>query len=236
MIKEFRVGELFGKSLSILFANFFPFMTITLIVQLPAILIDLSADPSQQFRSSDLWSTLLSLIMTPIATGAVTFGVFQELRGRHASFGSCMSVGFSRMLPVLGVAICVGLVTTLGFIFLIVPGLILTCMLWVAIPVAVVERVGVGGSLGRSQELTAGHRWPILGLLLLRFLVQFAAGVMIGFIVVMMPNAEMMITVGAQVVGVFVGAWHASVAAVSYYYLRSIKEMIDVDEIASVFD
>ena len=41
---------------------------------------------------------------------------------------------------------------------LIVPGLIVYVMLCVALPVCLIERKGVFASIGRSAELTRGHR------------------------------------------------------------------------------
>ena len=44
------------------------------------------------------------LLCMPISTAAITYGVFQEMRGRETSLGSCLSVGLSSLLPVLSVA------------------------------------------------------------------------------------------------------------------------------------
>jgi hypothetical protein len=178
---------------------------------------------------------ILGVVLGPLATGAITYGVFQQLRGQRASFGQCLAIGFRRMFPVLLVALCVGLAVALGFIALIVPGLILMTMYWVAIPVAVVERVGVNGSTTRSGFLTKGSRWKILGLALLLGLVQVGVGATVGF-VAGMTQSMLVLTAAVIVISVVGTAWQASAQAVSYYVLRSMKEMIDVDQIASVFD
>ncbi len=240
MANEFRVGEVFARSFRILFANLLPFITISFIVTAPvsayevweAYVVDSGGQPSP---FAGLGMQILGIILGPLATAAITYGVFQQLRGQHASFGQCLAVGFRRMFPVLVVAIGVGLAIALGIIALIVPGLILMTMYWVAIPVAVVERTGVNGSTTRSAFLTKGSRWRILGLALLMILVQLGFGFVLGFIAGMTQSLMVVAVVGA-VVAVFVTAWQASAQAVSYYVLRSVKEMIDVDQIASVFD
>ena len=240
MEKEFRVGHVFAGSLKILFANFVPFMAIAFIVTLPvhvvdtwdSYLLDTGQDP---IPAAGLVTWILSIVLSPIVTGTITFGVIQQLRGRHASVGRCVSVGFSRLLPVLAVALLVGLVTGLGFVLLVIPGLWFACRLWVSIPVAVVERAGIMGALNRSDELTKGSRWRILGVLLLIVLVQIGFGIVIG-IVIAVTDSLVVMSVAIAIIGTFGAAWTASAQAVSYYTLRSMKEMINVEEIASVFD
>ena len=70
----------------------------------------------------------------------MTYGVFQYLRGKKAAMGNCLSVGLSRMFPVIGVAILSGLMIFGGLILLVIPGLIFMTMVYVAVPTAIVER------------------------------------------------------------------------------------------------
>lgn len=240
MQQEFGVGAVFSKSLNVLFANFLPFMTIAGVVTLPSIaldiydsyLIDTGEVPSRWLSGA---SRLLGIVLGPMTTGALTFGVLQQLRERHVSFGECLSVGFSRLLPVFAVAMLVGLAIGVGFILLIIPGLWLMCRLWVAIPVAVVERAGVLGAMNRSDELTAGSRWRIFGLAILILIVQIGLGMFLGIVMGSMQSF-VGISIATALISIFASAWQASIQAVSYYTLRSMKEMIDVDQIAAVFD
>jgi hypothetical protein len=253
MIKEFRVGGIFGQSLSVLFANFVPFLVITTLVHLPMIAYEcwFAANPGDWATPKDLEIArgrkgilvgVIDLILGPIATGAVTFGVLQQLRGKRASIGHCLFVGVSRLLPVIGVAICVGLLVGLGTLLFIIPGIILTCMYFVAVPAAVVERSGVGGALSRSYDLTQGFRFHILGLWFLLFIVQAIVYVALIFVFIDPTSTQTSQTGYATMQLVFVpvslvlSAWGSCACAIAYYHLRSIKESVDVDEVASVFD
>ena len=109
------------------------------------------------------------------------------------------------------------------------------CRLWVAIPVAVVERAGVLGAMRRSDELTEGSRWPIFGLWVLLLIVQVGLGMILGLALAAIQSPTLTF-ICMTLVSLFAGAWQASVQAVSYYTLRSMKEMVDVDQIAAVFD
>jgi len=56
----------------------------------------------------------------------------------------------------------VGLGVMVGFLFLIVPGVILAICWLVSAPVLVVEKVGVFRAMERSLALTRNHRWRSL--------------------------------------------------------------------------
>ena len=53
----------------------------------------------------------------------------------------------------------------IGFLLIIVPGLILITIWSVAAPVVVLERPGVFAALGRSRELVRGNGWQVFGVI-----------------------------------------------------------------------
>src|SRR5262249_43401393 len=101
------------------------------------------------------------MILQPLSTAAVTWGVLQQLRGKTTTFTECLRAGLLRMSTVFAVSLVAGLITFAGTMALCVPGLVALTMFFVAAPVAVVEGLGVGDSLRRSLELTDGSRWSI---------------------------------------------------------------------------
>src|SRR5262249_11459126 len=108
-------------------------------------------------------------------------------------------------------------------------------MLWVAIPVAVVERPGMFRSLSRSRELTRGFRWRLLGVLLVIFVASTAASWLVELILnpVFEPVIKSIVTLVVQTA--FTALW-AVASAVSYYMLRTSKEGVEIEQIAAVFD
>lgn len=71
------------------------------------------------------------------------------------------------VFPVIGVYILSMILTFIGFIFLIIPGLVVVLTLYLAVPAKLAENVGIIDALKRSRELTKDNRWGILGTLLL---------------------------------------------------------------------
>src|SRR5438552_4856256 len=58
--------------------------------------------------------------------------------------------------PLVGVSILFGIAVGVGFVLLIIPGLILLTIWSVVAPVTVVERPGVFAAFGRSRQLVRG--------------------------------------------------------------------------------
>ena len=98
---------------------------------------------------------------------------FLERRGRLASRET-------RIWAYIGMGILSGLGTIVGFILLIVPGVILILRWSAASGFLIGARKGVVESLSASWEATRGHSWPILGAGLVLFLLVIVAGVVVG--------------------------------------------------------
>ena len=94
-----------------------------------------------------------------------------------------LSVGelFSHAAPYIGTLILAGILAgfaiAIGFVLIIVPGLILLTIWSVIAPSIVVEDKGVIESFGRSRELVRGHGWPVFGAIVLAFLIVVAVGI-----------------------------------------------------------
>jgi hypothetical protein len=67
----------------------------------------------------------------------------------------------------LAVSVISGIGIAIGFILLIVPGLILMTIWSVVAPVTVLEHPGVFAAFARSRDLVRGHGWSVFGVILL---------------------------------------------------------------------
>jgi hypothetical protein len=93
-------------------------------------------------------------------------------------FGSAAGV----IGPLLINGILKAIAVTIGFILLVVPGLILLTIWAVTAPAIVVERAGGIDAFGRSRELVRGQGWPVFGVILIAFLITFAISLVAGAI------------------------------------------------------
>jgi hypothetical protein len=80
------------------------------------------------------------------------------------------------------VSLLFGIGVGIGFVLLIVPGLILTVIWSVVAPVTVLERPGVFAAFGRSQELVRGNGWNVFGVIVIVFLLVAVVSIAAGLI------------------------------------------------------
>jgi hypothetical protein len=109
---------------------------------------------------------IIALVATTLFTGMVVELVADIQDGRRdATVGQLLEAA----RPVIGKLILVGIVAgigiAIGFVLIIVPGLILITIWSVAAPVIVIERPSGLGALGRSRELVRGNGWQVFGVI-----------------------------------------------------------------------
>ena len=78
-------------------------------------------------------------------------------------------------------SLVVGILTFLGAILFIVPGIIIALALWLALPAMIFEGKDVSESLQRSRDLTRDNRWRLLGLYVLSALMVLPASLLTSF-------------------------------------------------------
>jgi hypothetical protein len=90
-----------------------------------------------------------------------------EVEWRGGELGSVSEIFASvkkRIWPLFGMSLFVGVVSLVGFLFFVIPGIFLSLIWCVVSPVVVVEGLGFA-ALDRSQRLAKGSKWGVLGLL-----------------------------------------------------------------------
>jgi hypothetical protein len=247
---DFRIGQVFSRSWSVFTGNFFTFVMVTGVASLPALLVPqpTPASPDNPFQNLGLtlFGSLLMIVLGTVAQAIVLYGAFQVMRGRPIDLAESARIGLRRFFPIVGIAICVSVLAGLGFVFFVVPGVIVYLMWFVATPVCVVEQLGPFASMGRSRELTKGHRWKLFGLSLLVVLPALIVSAIVGALVlatlqggIVAVTTAMAGTLGKVVNMVWSAVWtafFAIVIVVTYHDLRVAKEGVDTDQIAAVFE
>ena len=119
--------------------------------------------------------------------------------------------------------VIVAVATGIGFLLLVVPGVWLTLVLWVALPAVVVERAGLR-AITRSAELTKGFRVPIFALVLILWVADFAVLSVADWIVSAVIADTLLAWCVLQCVVVVTGGIYATAVSVTYHDLRVLKE------------
>jgi len=228
---DLAVGPIVSRTIEILLARFVPLAGTVAVVYSPYLLYVLArgtgaGDPTRGFVP---W--LLQMLLGPVATAAATHAVVQHLRGRDVAIGAAVGAATARLGTYIGVALVAGLLIAVGLVLLVVPGLIAMCALAVAAPVAVLEGRDVSGALGRSIDLTAGHRMTIFLIFLAFVLIGAIFGYVLGlfglgsFGLLLQLAATVVAQTGAAIAGVLI-----------YQHLRATREGADLDTIGAALD
>jgi hypothetical protein len=234
-------GAVLSRTFSIWASCLVPFVVLGLVLHLPLLLGPwLARLPSSRgLQEVVRWLTWSATSLVGLALeGAVTYGVLQKLKQRPASLSSILHMGLFRIGPVFLVSLLRGAVMAVGLLLCIVPGFIILCVQWVAIPVAVIESPGASASLRRSSALTQGNGWPIFGVVVVLSLVGTAAGFLFrrGLVALGVGPASAEYGVILTLLMIPVRCLHAIAPAVGYHDLRVGREGADVDELLRVFE
>jgi hypothetical protein len=219
------VGGVLGESWSLytkFFARFFVVAVIVfLIVNLVnAVLGSIVGTGAGVALLVALITTVVSLVGTFWVQGALVYAVEDVRDGRIDS-----SVGhlFERVRPYLVTLIVAGILAGLGiaigFVLLIVPGLVLLTWWCLIVPVIVLEGKHVGEAFSRSRELVRGHGWTVFGVVILSLLaIAIVSGIIQSIFSFLGPFLRYWI--GGAIANAIVDPFLAVALTLMYFHLR----------------
>ena len=130
-----------------------------------------------------LLAGIVRLIGYALFTGFVV-RLVQDVRDgrRDQTVGDLFSSAAPAILSLIVFGILWGIGVGIGFILLIIPGLILITFWSVGAPAIVVEGAGPIEAFGRSWRLVRGDAWSVFAALLVVLLIVIAIGIVLGII------------------------------------------------------
>jgi hypothetical protein len=140
-------------------------------------------------------------------------------------------LSFAALGILIGVIIAVGLIA-LGFVLFVIPGIIalvafiIFAVRWsLLVPVIMLERKTVFGSLDRSQELVSGHTLHAFLVLLASLGFIIAVAIVVGIVLAPFDFPSWVDeTVRTIVSGTLIAPFAALALTLMYYRLRAVKE------------
>ncbi|MGH7701606.1 MAG: YciC family protein [Gemmatimonadales bacterium] len=192
---------------------------------------------------------VLSLVLNSLATASTVFIVSESYLGRGLSAGRALERATPYIGRLLMLSLLTGLLVGIGFLLLLVPGIILLAGLILGPPVLVLEgSAAATDAMGRSWALSRGSRGKILGLLITMALLVYIPVIALGTIAGLVfgvsgvvpspadPSAPALAILIASVGGVVQILLYPMVycaLTVLYYDLRVRKEGFDLEVLAS---
>lgn len=249
---EFSIGRVVSRTFEIIGRNSVTFLVLALAATLPTIFITYLTSVqalaitggASPFSGSTLGLTLLSYILSIVLSfllqAALTYATVMDLNGRRASLGEALSTGLRSIGPLFVIGVIYTLAVGFSALLLVFPAFMLLTAWAVVVPSRVIENTPIMASFSRSSALTKGHRWPIFGLYVVFYLVvmaiEFAARPFFGLTMMSNVATSPAYFVVLAIVGTLTAVIAATGTACIYYELRSSKEGIGPEHLASVFE
>lgn len=266
--RGFEVGRVISGTFGVIGRNFIPFAVLAVILGgLPRLVITLvqlrfidnisGPSPMPNFSPSAIGGWIVGALAMMVAgfvlQAAIVHATVADLNGRRVAIGESLKVGLRNCLPLIALAILMGLGLILGFALLFVPGVILAVMWSVAVPAKVVEKIGVTEAFTRSSDLTRGRRWPVFGLILIYVVAAWILEMVIMAAVApftlfkglpssnaavegFMNTINMTQLIAMPIVATISTLFRTAGGAALYFELRGSREGVGAEALASVFD
>lgn len=231
--RELSIGELLSQTFAAFRQGFMKYFVVFLVVEaavgvlttlaintisIPALTIGSSFAAVtaylKSYASREATTLVIGWIVGSIATAAAVKLASDGLQGKQVDVQSSVRFTFSKLIWIWILELVVGVLTGLGFLALIIPGIIVYIMFSVALPVLLLEGLGVFDSMRRSRVLV-GNRWlKTFGFFLILGIIVAILGLIGGAIGSLFGSASM-------VAGDMISAFYAPLTAIGvtvYYY------------------
>ena len=182
-----------------------------------------------------LWvvSAILASIGNLVATGATVWVISEIYLGREPDFGDAISYAFGKIVRLLMAGIAKGILVLLALLLLVVPGIVVWCGYSVVTQVVVLERLPSSlDSLGRSWDLTKGHKGKAFALVLVVSLLLGLPLMVGGALAAFFPALYETVTIGGQILQLMLYPIMACAFTLFYYDLRVRKEAFDLEHLS----
>jgi hypothetical protein len=166
---------------------------------------------------------LVSIVGTFWIQGALVVAV-QDVRDGRAD----LTIGetLSRVQPKINKLTLAGLLAgigiLIGFLLLIVPGLILLTWWLFIVPVIMLEDAGIMESFGRSRELVRGNGWNVFGLIVMTILILIVAQIVLSLILSPLDD-DVQGYVGSLISNTLLTPFVAAAWTIGYFHLRDVE-------------
>lgn len=171
--RELDVVELYGESARLILAEPGKMLGLSAIGLAPSWIASLISD---SFLLS-LVVLVLSLPLVALAHGGLVVLVAQLKGGSPApGFQELLSGPNDGYVRITTALVVISVILGVGFVLLLVPGLIALAFLWVAWPLVVLEDAPAMAAIRESSRLTAGHRLKIMAIVMILIVVNLGLG------------------------------------------------------------
>ena len=239
-------GALLDRAFRLYANNFALLLGITAVAYVPFYLIMLFFQSSLSFNPQDenaAWAAIMYFIVFmvlwtsvvfPIAGGAATYAISERYLGNNVAIHAALRRGLASYWSVALAQITVSIRVLIGFMLLIVPGVLWLLSYSLVVPTILVEGQKAVPSLRRSRELMKGQRGKALAIMVVLILLEAISGAGISSLSKAIFGTDS--TSGAvlhsainNLMSIFLAPLAIVATILLYYDMRIRKEGFDLD-------
>ncbi len=238
-LRPLSLGEVLDVSFGLYRSMFLTLLTVGVAVHLVPVLLQTYLLASGRVFFLDLiglayW--LIAVVMNTLGVAATTSIVSEAYLGRQLGAGEGLRRAVPLIWPLFVISLLSSLLIGIGFLLLLVPGLILLSGLLVASVAMVVERPRrPTTAMARSWELTQGYKGQVFGTVVVAFLLLLIPRIAISTLWAVGGGSDSSVVpeLASAVIEVGIYPYLYTVITLVYYDLRIRKEGFDLDLLAA---
>ncbi|MGO9221034.1 MAG: hypothetical protein ACLP5E_25220 [Streptosporangiaceae bacterium] len=167
---------------------------------------------------------IITVIAAFLVQAALVKAVQDVRDGRvDLSLGETVSAVMPYLFTVIAASILAGIGISIGFVLIIIPGLVLLTFWSLIVPSIVIGGEGVFSSFGKSWRTVRGYAWHVFGTYVLVFLILIVFNIVLGLILLALPLVARNL-ISNVISGTLVAPFLALVVTLMYYRLTAAHE------------
>ena len=234
-IRARSATEIVDAAFSLYRQNIGDYVLVTALLSLPGVLLTLLVQGGRPVTSAaDLWRMapiyMTSIVLSAIAKAVVMLIGSDVYLNRPESVARSLREVIPRIPAIAFALVLTMVVYVISLILFVFPALYVAARFFAVAPAVVLERQGAFDAIGRSGELSDGHKWRILGVLVLTYGIFLTLNLGVTMLATSAGNQVASVIIGA-IFGVVAGPIVNLAMMVLYYDIRIRKEGFDLEHL-----
>lgn len=251
-LRPMGVGDILDTSLRMYRNRFAVFLIIALVAYVPfgaaqAIVAQAAIEASPEAGPPEIAMGpvvagvilffILTFILIPLCQGAMVQQISSSYLGEQIGAAESYRRALPRLVRLLVANILAGIIIFIGFLLLIVPGIIFSLWFMMVTAVVMLESTSATGALGRSKELMSGNLGKGFMIGLAIFVIFVIGNIVVGILKAFIPPSAVIMHVAIDTLLAAALLPIQMAAIILFYYdLRIRKEAFDLEQLSSQLD
>lgn len=229
ILKILDYGGLLDETFDLYKNNFLLLIGISAVVFVPYYMLPYLI---RSDNDSAIFLSMLYMPLNSIAGAATTYAVSRRYLGQEATILSSFSFLKNRFWSFAGTMVLTSAITSLGFMLLVIPGILFSLWYIFVSQVFVLEGLSSADARGRSKDLAQYDIKKILLVSILAWLIMYLISSLFSYLSTLIPNAGSSVGIIGDIPFIFTTPVYVTVIVLLYYDMRVRYEGFDIEMLA----